>query len=145
MFGYSLRPPFASLRSAPPPEGEAFVQGGREAAGFEFVAKGDTILIHSSLLLITSFFLLPSHTKRPFCTQSESEAVPPALPLSHQQNRSQGKISGGGAVKTRGRASAGWAKDSIWDQRAMGQPSSMRLYFLSPTRGRPREENWQRI
>ena len=116
------------------------MQGGREVAGFKFFAKGDTIPIHSSLLLITSFAY-----EAPVLHAVRKRSSPSRAALFPQQNRSQGKISGGGAVKTRGRASAGWAKDSIWDQRAMGQPSSMRLYFLSPTRGKPREENWQRI
>ena len=53
----------------------------------------------------------------------------------------QGYVEGGSRRKVMGAPVAGWQKARLWDQRAMGQPSSSRLYFRSPTRGRPRAEN----
>ena len=57
----------------------------------------------------------------------------------------QGNFVGGSAEKRIFSPVPGWVKDIVADQSAMSHPSSRVLYFLSPTSGREREENWQRI
>ena len=67
------------------------------------------------------------------------------LGIAHLAGKRYTQISGGERLKSIFSPVTGWSKHRRQDQRAIGQLSSRRLYFLSPTRGQPREENWQRI
>ena len=54
-------------------------------------------------------------------------------------------MDGGGAVTVMGAPVTGWKKDTLWDQRHMGNSSGSDQYFRSPANGILRPENCARI